>query len=76
MNILILSLCFMAVPSVCSAHSGTLVNAFTSYLPFIAPIVAGAVATFKNFFAGFFRASKINNRRRYLLKTQRCIGEE
>lgn len=49
MNILISALCFVAVPSICSAHSGTLINAFTSYLPFIAPIVAGIVASWKNF---------------------------
>ncbi len=53
MKILIAALCFIAVPSICSAHSGTLVNAVTSYLPFIAPIVAGIVASWKNFFGTF-----------------------
>ena len=53
MNILIAALCFVAVPSICSAHSGTLISAFTSYLPFIAPIVAGIVASWKNFFGTF-----------------------
>lgn len=53
MNILIAALCFVAVPSICSAHSGTLINAVTSYLPFIAPIIAGVVASWKNFFGTF-----------------------
>ncbi len=58
MNILIAALCFVAVPSICSAHSGTLINACTSYLPFIAPIVAGVVASFKNFFGTFLASFK------------------
>ena len=54
MKFLIWTACFMAIPSVCSAHSGTLVNAFSNYLPLIMPMVVGAVAGFKNYIKNFF----------------------
>jgi len=54
MNILIAAICFVMIPSVCSAHSGTLINAFSNYFPFILPAVAGFFASFKNLFTNFF----------------------
>jgi len=54
LKILLLIFSILIIPSVCSAHSGNLINAFSNYLPFIVPFIAGAVATCKNFFAQFF----------------------
>ena len=44
MKIFALVVVSLSVPSVCSAHSGTLLNAVANYLPFLAPFVAGGVA--------------------------------
>lgn len=49
MKILLWVMCFMAIPSICSAHSGTLINAASNYLPLIMPMVIGAVATCRNY---------------------------
>jgi len=54
MNFFIWTACFMAIPAICSAHSGTLVNAFSNYLPLIMPMVVGAVATCRNYIKNFF----------------------
>lgn len=49
MKILLWIMCFMAIPSICSAHSGTLINAVSNYMPLIIPMVFGAVATCRNY---------------------------
>ena len=58
MKILAALICILSVPSICSAHSGTLINAVSSYLPFIMPVILGAVATCKNFFSDIFNRFK------------------
>ena len=42
-KILACTLASLLVPSICLAHSGTLLRAFANYLPFLAPILAGLV---------------------------------
>ena len=51
MKILAALICILSVPEICSAHSGTVINAVSSYLPFIMPVILGAVATCKTFFS-------------------------
>ena len=58
MKILAALICILSVPQICSAHSGTLINAVSSYLPFIMPMILGAVATCKTFFNEIFNRFK------------------
>lgn len=54
MKIFALAILSLAIPAVCSAHSGTLVNAVASYLPFLAPIFAGGFAGVVQFIKRIF----------------------
>lgn len=55
MKIFALAVLSLTVPAVCSAHSGTLVNAVASYLPFLAPIFAGGFAGVLKFLKQIFK---------------------
>lgn len=44
MKILFLLYISLLVPSICFAHSGTVLKAVSTYLPFIVPIAAGIAA--------------------------------
>ena len=48
----------LIVPSTCSAHSGTIINAVSNYLPFIVPTILGFVAAGKEFIAEFIKRFK------------------
>lgn len=44
MKILFLFYISFLIPNICFAHSGTVLNAVSTYLPFMVPIVAGVAA--------------------------------
>lgn len=44
MKILFLLCISFLVPTICSAHSGTVLKAVSTYLPFMVPVVAGVAA--------------------------------
>ena len=55
MKIVALVIVACSIPSVCSAHSGTVINAVANYLPFLAPVFAasgfaGVVKFIRNLF--------------------------
>ena len=58
MKIVALVILSCSIPSVCSAHSGAVVNAVASYLPFIAPFAAGGLAGVVKFIRTFFKKDK------------------
>ena len=43
----------LSVPATCSAHSGTLINAVSNYLPILMPMLLGAVAAVREFVKNF-----------------------
>ena len=44
MRILLLMGLSLLMPTICLAHSGSVLGAVTNYLPFLAPIAVGAAA--------------------------------
>lgn len=58
MKIVALVLVSCSIPSICSAHSGALLNAVSNYLPLIAPFAAGGLAGVVKFIRNFFRKDK------------------
>jgi len=59
MKIIALVIVSCSIPSVCSAHSGTVINAVANYLPFLAPIfAAGGLTGVVKFIRSFFQKKK------------------
>lgn len=59
--IVFFTLCFVFVPAVCFAHSGTVLTAVSNYWSFLLPFISGLIILFRNFFArhlGFFKNKK------------------
>ena len=57
-KIVALAILSLSIPSVCSAHSGTLLNAVANYLPLLAPVAAGGLAGVIKFIRDFLRFRK------------------
>ena len=49
MKILLLMTLSLMIPSLCFAHSGTVLNAVSNYLPVLIPLIAGIAAFGKRF---------------------------
>lgn len=62
MKIIALVIVSCSIPSVCSAHSGTVINAVANYLPFLAPLfaagAAGGLTGVVKFIRSFFQKKK------------------
>lgn len=59
MKVVALVILSCSVPSVCSAHSGTVINAVANYLPFLAPVfAAGGFAGVVKFIRNLFKRDK------------------
>ena len=58
MKVVALAILSLSIPSVCSAHSGALLNAVANYLPLLAPVAAGGLAGVIKFIRDFLRFRK------------------
>lgn len=58
MKVFALAVLSLSIPSVCSAHSGALLNTVANYLPLLAPVAAGGVAGVIKFIRDFFQVQK------------------
>lgn len=56
MKILLLVAISLGIPSVCSAHSGAVINSVVNYLPILAPIAAaGGISGIIKFIRSLFK---------------------
>ena len=58
MSFLLTLLGLFLIPAICFAHSGTIFNAVSNYLPFLFPFISGFVIAFRKFFAKYLRFFK------------------
>ena len=58
MKVVALAILSLSIPSVCSAHSGALLNAVANYLPLLAPVAAGGLAGVIKFIRDIFKRRK------------------
>ena len=54
-----------SIPSICSAHSGAVLNAAANYLPLIAPFLAGGVAGVIKFIRNPFAAGSLDGIKKF-----------
>ena len=59
MKMLALVILSCSVPSICSAHSGAVLNAAANYLPIVAPFAAGILACVVKFLRNPFATGSL-----------------
>ena len=63
MKILLLAAISLSIPSVCSAHSGAVLNSLANYLPIVAPIAAaGGISGVIKFIRSLFKMNDHNKK--------------
>ena len=65
MKIVALVILSCSIPSVCSAHSGAVLNAAANYLPLIAPLIAGGLAGVIKFIRNPFAAGSLDGIKKF-----------